>query len=229
MKTLKPLILACITLFILLTGCKKDKTKEQDCKLLTVTTDVGSTVFTYDGNGRISSITRGNKVARYEYSGSSVIVNVTVDGAFFHKINATLNDNHLPVNIRLDKNVAGTQWNNYLMEYSGTQLIKRTDTYHTGSTPQVANYTWVNGNLVSSTSGSGTVSFTYDESKAVQAADVLTVSGLLSDDGFIMIKNRNLVNSFNGMPVTYTFDAYNRITGANIGTVASSSYQYTCN
>ncbi len=230
MKTFKPLILFCIIFFSFLTACKKDKTQEQHCKILTVTTDVGNYAFTYDANGRYSTISRDNKVVRYEYSGSTVIVNATINGTFFHKITATLNDYNMPVSIRLEKNTTGTEWNNYFMEYNGEQLTRRTDTYHDGSTPRVVNYTWANGNMVSTTSSSGTTNtITYDESKASQTADFLSIAGLLSDDGFIMIKNRNVLSSFNGMPVTYTFDANNNIVSANIGSAATYNYQYTCN
>ncbi len=229
MKTFKSLALIYIAFFTLLTSCKKDKTNEQQCKVLTVTTDVGNYVFTYDANGRYSTITRGTKVVNYEYSGSTVIINSTYNGSFFHKITATMNDYNMPVNIRLEKNTAGTEWNNYFMEYNGEQLTRRTDTYHDGSAARVVNYTWVNGNMVTATTNSGTTTtITYNESKATQTADFLSISGLLSDDGFTMIKNRNLVSSFNGMPVTYTFDVNNKITSANIGTAATYNYQYTC-
>src|SRR5690606_13595437 len=76
-------------------------------------------------------------------------ISATLDnGEFEEKKIMTFNENGQMVNLRIEFNQSGTEWNNEVYEYNGEQIIKSTRTSYTGSPPSVHTYVWSNGNMV---------------------------------------------------------------------------------
>jgi hypothetical protein len=237
MKTTQLATAAALLTIISLAGCKKDKdeAKKPDCRIITITPTPSGSAFniSYNSDGKISTISTGSDVTTFAYSGNTVIATTTNSGTFSSKKIITLNAQGLATNVKTENNASGTDWNNDLYEYSGTELIKATSTSSTGGTPSVSTLTWSNGNLVSITSGSNVSTIDYFTDKPAQVGDYLHIAQLVG--GFQIYRTKNAIKSLlSGSSITsfdYSFDADNKITSltATGSSNVTFTYQHQCN
>jgi hypothetical protein len=237
MKTFKILFSAVLILGITVSfsGCKKndDTVKKPVCRFLTETI-VGtgpSLRFSYNNDGKVSRIVVNNgTVHAFTYEGNITTI-ITVDsGAFRSRAIVTNNDAGLATNVRTEQDAAGTVWSNTKLEYNGEELAKSTNTSSTGSTPTITTYSWSNGNLVSETSGSGTINYEYYTDKLWQMGDYW--SFVESIEGFEIVRNKNLLKSLpTNTLLTYDFGLDGNITSLKINSGSSVNfidYEYEC-
>src|SRR5690606_37937433 len=136
----------CISFTTCLIGCKKDDPKPT-CRISSFTTQTGTvTNITYLPNGKTNTITRGNLVSNYTYSGNNYEIVKLNAGSFVERDSVTVNSNGLAVNVRNFYNTAG-DWINYAFQYSGTELNQIRTTYSlTYIIPSTITVIWSNGN-----------------------------------------------------------------------------------
>jgi hypothetical protein len=223
----------------LLCSCKKDNTPPKPtCRIITAsgTGYSGQTNFSYNSEGKLISISAGTLTISLAYSGNTVIaISKETGGApYYQKQIITLNSNGLALNVRIEADIAGTNWTNDVYEYSGSEVIKNTSTNSAGGTPVIETYTWSGGNLITIKSDrSGTVTLGYYTDKAAQAGDYFSLSQLQA--GYQILRNKNAVKSIlSGSDIInfdYTIDADGKITSliATGSSPYSYSYQYQCN
>jgi hypothetical protein len=234
MKTLKLLPALTTTLFIIsiFASCKKDS--KPDCNIITITPSSGDAFnFTYNSDGTVSTMSSGTDITTFAYGGNTVIATTTSSGTFSSKKIVTTNANGMATNIRTEHNMSGTDWNNDALEYSGTQLIKSTSTSSSGGTPSVSTYSWTNGNMVSSTSGSSVTTIDYFTDKSAQEGDYLHIAQLVA--GYEIYRTKNAIKSItSGSSITsfsYSYDGDGKIT--SLSATGSSAiiytYQHQCN
>ncbi|MDP4245696.1 MAG: hypothetical protein Q8932_07605 [Bacteroidota bacterium] len=237
MKTIKLLpASAALIAIALIAGCKKNKETRSDCHIVAITSTTGESYYlTYNKDGKLASDSSGNSVTTFVYSGSTVTGTTNMSGAFSSKTIITLNSNGLASNVRTEYNAAGTNWGNALYEYSGTEVVKVTNTSSSGGSPTLSTIAWSNGNPTSITSGSSTSILDYYTDKAFQKGDYLYLAQLTL--GYTIYTSKNLLKSIVSgstlTTVTYSFDSDGKI---NMMTVSSGSnattvlvYQYQCN
>lgn len=237
MKTIRLTTLTSLLMILAFASCKKDKDekKKPNCRIITITPSTSGNSFniSYNSEGKISSISTGNDVTTFAYSGNTIIGTTTTSGTFSSKKIITLNSNGLATNVKTEFNAAGTNWSNDLYEYSGTELIKATSTSSSGGTPSVSTLTWSNGNLTSITSGSSVSTIDYYTDKPAQEGDYLDIAQLVG--GFQIYKTKNAIKSlFSGSSITsfdYNFDGDGKITAltASGGSNITYTYQHQCN
>jgi hypothetical protein len=239
MKTFKLLPTVTIALFtILFSACKKDKDAEPKptCRIITATPSSASSDpfnITYNSDGKPATVSSGNDVTTFAYSGSTAIATTNTSGVFSSKQIITLNSNGLASNVRTEHDLAGTNWNNSAFEYNGTELIKATYTSSGGGTPSVSIVTWNDGNLVSVSSGSSTTTLDYYTDKPAQTGDYLYLAQLVQ--GYQIYKTKNLLKSIlSGTDITgfdYNFgsDGYISSLTASGSSAITYTYQYQCN
>ena len=240
MKTLNLLPTVSVTLFTIsfFVACKKDKDAQNKpaCRVITITPSSSpgdSYNVTYNTDGKPGTISSGNDVTAFAYSGNTAIATTNTSGAFSHKTVITFNSNGLASNVKTEYNLTGTNWNNSVYEYNGTELIKSTSTSSGGGSPYVTMLTWSNGNLVSAASGSSTTTLDYYTDKPAQPGDYLYLSQLVS--GYQIYKTKNLVKSLlSGSDITgfsYNFGSDGYITSVTVSgsSPATYTYQYQCN
>lgn len=228
-----------VTLFSIITlgACKKDKdeAKKPDCRIITITPSPSGTSFniTYNSEGKVSTVSSGNDVTTFAYSGNTIIGTTNTSGTFSSKKIITLGSNGLATNVKTEYNTSGTNWSNDLYEYSGTELIKATSTSSGGGTPSVSTLTWSNGNIVSVTSGSSVSTLDYFTDKPAQEGDYLYIAQLIG--GFQIYKTKNAIKSLlSGSSITsfdYNFDSEGKIISltASGSSNVTYSYQHQCN
>jgi YD repeat-containing protein len=229
--------------FLLLTivpfqACKKDSKQKPACRVITTTSTSGSYNYIYNSEGKLASITNGTKVSTFVYSPNSIVINATNSGSFYFKRTVTLNSNGLPSNMKWEKNVSGTEWENTLYEYSGMQLIKTTTTKSTGGAPYIETYEWANGNMVANHFSGGTTTYQYYPDKTALDGDFFHHIQL-ANYGYFFLKPKNMVKSFTTVAYTATIeygnDDDNKINimtvtyGYPTPQIATFNYQYQCN
>ncbi len=219
-------------------GCKKDSQSGQpqsSCKISTISE--GGTIaisVAYNNDGTVDSITSGNYVTSYVYSGNTIIETSLNSGQFDNKAIVTVNSNGLATNVRTQNSADGTDWDNEAYEYNGTQVTKLTYTTSYGVSSDVSTFQWSGGNLVSLIDAGDTTKIAYFTDKLNQPGDYLSLSQLLQ--GYSVFKNKNVIKTItNGTDVssiTYIYDADGKITSLteNDGTNSYDySFQYQCN
>jgi len=132
MKTIRLTTLTSLFLILVFSACKKDndEKKKPTCRIITITPSPSGNAFniTYNSEGKISTISTGNDITTFAYSGNTVIGTTNTSGVFSSKKIITLNANGMATNVKTEFNSSGTNWSNDLYEYSGTELIKATST-----------------------------------------------------------------------------------------------------
>jgi len=237
MKTIRLTTLTSLFLILVFSACKKDndEKKKPTCRIITITPSPSGNAFniTYNSEGKISTISTGNDITTFAYSGNTVIGTTNTSGVFSSKKIITLNANGMATNVKTEFNSSGTNWSNDLYEYSGTELIKATSTSSTGGTPSVSTLTWSNGNPVSATTGTSVTTLDYFTNKPAQTGDYLDIAQLVV--GYRIYKPKNAIKSLlNGTNINsfdYTFDSDGKITSlvATGATNTTYTYQYQCN
>lgn len=233
---MKKLFLMAATFTAAFASCKKDDAPKPDCRIITVTqvpAGMNSTSnLTYNSDGKLSVVTTGNETTVYVYSGSIIIANSTISGIFNSKKTITLNANGLVSNVRTEQDETGAKWDNYVIEYNGTEILKDTYTTSEGGAPSIETYTWSGGNLVTITAGSTTTTLEYYTDKPSQTGDYFKYTQLTT--GYEILRAKNALKAIsNGSDITnfdYSFDTDGKIismilTGAS---TVNYNYQYQC-
>jgi hypothetical protein len=246
MKTQKTLIVLLFTIVfaVAISSCKKNNDKQATCRIVTVTesSSSGNTIrnITYNNDGKISTLNASgsnptNKV--FNYNGNTVIVNTTTgSGTFSSRDSITLDNRGRPLNLRQYYNVAGTNFSNYKFEYSGDDLLKLQQTDETGGVPETTTTTYVNGNMVSLHSPSGTTTLEYFTDKKVQPGDYLELAALIQY-GMSVYPHKNLLKTIASGASSITNFNYemnpdgtiSKVTATSGSSVSTLTYQYQCN
>ncbi len=204
-------------------SCKKKKHEPEPpvCRIVKITTPINTHDISYYSDGRVQGIsTNANQVRNFNYSGNTIISTTMVDGRVDERSIITLDANGLIVNVRTETNSTGTEWNNNVYEYNGTQVVKRTFTTSSGTTPWVSSYSWSDGNMVSASSPDGVTQYEFHLDRPMQVGDYFGTVGDLLQYGQTNIfrRNANLLKSTissGGSHIQnydYTFDASGKIT-----------------
>jgi hypothetical protein len=230
--------LICLTL----NSCKKSGDKNANCRIVTAHQVVGSIDYviniTYNNAGKISTLASTGSVTVskvFTYSGNTVIINITNAGAFQGRDSITLNDKGKVTNIRQYKNVAGTVWTNYAMEYGGDVLLKYYESTN-ASAPKTITVTITNGNTTKVVDGATTINLEYWTDKNVQRGDYLEISALL-EYGVNLYPHKNLIKTLDtggGNIINYNYDfdergLISKITATSGANSSTLDYQYQCN
>jgi hypothetical protein len=230
------LFLMAVLITAVLVSCKKDSTPALTCRIITVTlaTDGETTYnFSYNSEGKLSSSSSGTSVTTYSYSGNTVIASTTSGGVFQSKEIITLDANGLASNVKTEYNETGTSWYNILYEYSGTELIKSTQTSSAGGTADVTTYVWSGGNLTDIISFTN-ITLSYYTDKPAQTGDYFSLLQL--EEGYEVYRVKNAVKSIlvgsDIVSYSYSFDTDGKIASITYteGTYTDTDdYQYQCN
>jgi len=224
---------------IMVVSCSKDDDNppetepqaEASCHI--ISTSGGLVInMTYDETGRLKTLVNGTKKTTYFYTDNQTISATLDNGEFEEKKIMTFNENGQMVNLRIEFNQSGTEWNNEVYEYNGEQIIKSTRTSYTGSPPSVHTYVWSNGNMVTQIyNDGGSAHFEYYLDELVRPGDFFHTTYLLIF-GVNPIKNTNLTKStnFDGDEdiYTYEFDDEGKITSLILPGSGQINYNYEC-
>jgi YD repeat-containing protein len=230
-----------LVFFIFCISCKKKNEETPtglSCRIITALDGPNTYHFTYDSEGKLSSLhtVPTKQKFTYTYEGNITNMLVEIDGKFLAKFIITNNSQGFTTNIRRLANEAGTVWNNQSMEYNGTQLAKILYSTSNASSPVFAvNYTWKDGNIASQESGGSVIEYEYYTDKPAVAGEWRKYGELV--EGNHLFANKNCTKSIkNGGEVTsftYEFDDAGKIlkmTTTEPGNAVSSvQYEYSCN
>ena len=229
-----------ITVALLVTGilfsCKKDSTSaKSDCRIIASSrTGYDQVNFSYNSEGKLSSVSWGPNTTYLVYSGNTILASPSATGVAYYKNIITLNSNGLASDVRTEttNSTGPSTWDNSAYEYSGSELIKATQTSSGIGGRDITTYTWSGGNLITVASITGSVTYSYYTDKPAQG-DYLFISEL--QQGYSLIRNKNALKSLSSgsliLNFAYTYDADGKVT--SITQTGSSSttytYQYQCN
>jgi hypothetical protein len=230
------LLIMAVLITAVAASCKKDSTPKPICRIITITPSGGGTStynLSYNSDGKLSTSSHGTVITTFSYSANTIIETTTNGGAFGSKKTITLNTNGLSTNVRTENNVTGTLWDNTLYEYSGTELIKSTNTNSAGDPVDISSFTWNGGNLVSITSGSSTSVIAYYTDKPAQTGDYFSLIQLTFGFDIYRVKNA-IKSSVSGSSTTsfiYSFDNDGKIASVSVtgNSTTTFNYQYQCN
>jgi hypothetical protein len=211
-------------------ACKKNSDRKPVCRISAFTLAGQVYHISYNGEGKIISLTGGNLSDTYDYFGNTTIVTTLDAGAFSSKTIITANPAGLATNVRTELNASGSDWTNDSLEYNGDELAKKISTTSVSTGKDTTTYTWFNHNMISETTGTNVTSLAYDAARPKQNGDYLAFIELIS--GYQMFRNKNLLKSFGGADLTYDFGSDGNIASLTIsspgGTPASINYEYEC-
>ncbi len=235
-----------LLIFFTLSSCDKDDDTNQEeepqqssCLINTIYDD-GDVIyqFTYDESAKIIKATAWGNTLNYQYSGNSIIVEgKTPSGEFAGKATYLLNAKGFVTYVHAEHNEAGTSWTDSQYEYENdNKLIKYISTNSTtGSQPFVQTYTWQNGNIIASETGTGKITtYTYYLDMPKQYGGYYSYMDLIGSGAKIFdTKNELKSASLDGITTTISYqtddDGKIMVMMLNDGTTASSiSYGYQC-
>lgn len=237
MKSLKCFSLSVLVLSVglFMSSCKKEKdTIKETCKIITVTPNSGNAFnFTYNSSGQIETVTTGNTVTVFSYSGNIILANTTVNGAFSTKKTITLNTNGFAATVKTETNANGSAWYKDTYDYNGTEIIKDTYTNSQNVVPEVTTVAWSGGNIISITQNSTTTTVEYYMDKPSQQGDYFQLNQIIQ--GYKVYTTKNAIKSAltngNISSFDYTYEQGKIVAfkfNAN-GTLINYNYQYQCN
>jgi len=211
--------------------CKKSNDKKPSCQIITATfaPNVSTIHLTYNPEGKPSRIVSNILDMTYEYSADSVIIVTFQSGNFQSKTIATLNKDGLATNVRTENDSLGTTWSNTIYEYNGQELSRSTLTTSMGGMPVVTTYTWVNQNLILSTTGTTSQTLGYYTNRPRQTGDYLLLAQQLQ--GYEIYRSKNLLKTIDGTSLNYEFGTDGRINSFTATTGANEifvNYEYQC-
>ena len=224
---------------VILNACsKKNSAANKNYRIITVNYPAGILYnFTYTVDGKLRTVTYGNYATIFEYYPNHVVSTTFYSGIFNKKETITLNSTGLATNVRLEPGPSGETWGNFIYEYNGEQLIKRTFTSSTAGTPTVLVYNWTNGNNSSQyIDGKLFIQYEYYTDNGIQTGELNYLKQQFIN-GYEVLRNKNLtkVSTYSTGSkeyFTYAFDAAGKITTATFQagtTIINYNYQYQCN
>lgn len=242
MKQLRAITLyAALCICFLNLSCKKEKENpatQSSCRLITALGGPDTYHFTYNSEGKISSLlyVPTNVKATYTYEGNTTTVLWESKGNFTSKSIITSNSLGFATNIRMEMNKTGTVWQNQSIEYNGTQLAK---ILYTSSDPNAkvaaVKYTWKEGNLATMESGTSIITFDYYIDRPSAPGDWRKFVEL--QGGYRLYDNKNLTKSMKkGADITtfkYDFDTSGKIIKQTViepeNVETFVQFEYACN
>ena len=221
-------------------SCKKEKEKsaiDSSCRMITALGGPDTYHFTYDVDGKLSSllILPIKQKYTYTYEGNTTIVLYEVNGVFESKLIISNNSLGFTTNVRREQNKTGTVWNNQAAEYNGTQIAKMLYTSSDPNGPNLAvNYTWKDGNIASMESGGKVTTFEYYTDRPSITGDWRRNSEMT--EGYRFFNNKNLTRSLKNASGTtefkYEFDTGGKITKQTViepdNIQSAVQYEYAC-
>jgi hypothetical protein len=233
-------ITICLAFCTAFTSCKKDTEivtpPVPNCKITVISITSGPVdivyAIAYNEDGSKNTVTTGNVVTTFSYSGNTVIENETVAGAFSSKAIVTLNGAGFTVNRHTETNPSGTVWQNLAYEYNGTELSK--STFSSSALPtSVTTYTWTGGNVTSITANGSLSTLEYYSDKLTIPGDYFQLAQILTSG--TIYKTRNALKSLTSGPIVvgfvYTYGADGKIGQLKMtsgGTESIYAYTYLC-
>lgn len=205
--TLKTAVITVVSVLLIgiYSGCKKDTHKILNCKISTAKFPLTNSVytFTYNAQGKVSSISTGTNISTFTYAGDSVVMQtVNASNVVIDKLVTIVNADGLAISTKDTYNY-GNNWTNTVYEYNGTQVTRATATSSTSGTPQITNYAWSNGNLQSATTAGFTTTYDYYTDRPRQNGDYLLLFQTVQ--GFECIRSKNLVKTINAS-INYEYE-----------------------
>lgn len=184
-------------------ACRKKNDAKSVCRISTFT--VGWQVYqiTYNGNGKIISLTNGTLTQTYDYLKDTTIITSLYSGVFSSKVVATINASGLATNVRTQFDPLSSEWANDAYEYNGDEVSKRITTISNDTRSGITTYTWFNHNIISETIDSNTLPFECYSDKFRQSGDYLDFFQFLA--GYESIRTKNLLKSFGNSTLNYPF------------------------
>lgn len=236
-----PVVLVILVFFIGCISCNKnskDMPNALSCRIITALGGPDTYHFTYDLQGKLSSldIAPTKQKLTYTYEGNITNVLQEADGKFQSKIIITNNSLGFTTNIRRLANETGTTWINQAIEYNGTQLAKILYTSSNSNSPVVAvDYTWKNGNIASQQSGNSIIEFEYYTDKPAVSGEWRRYNELV--EGYHLFDNKNCTKSMkSGGEVTnftYDYDDAGKVLKMTVtepgNAISAVEYEYACN
>jgi hypothetical protein len=231
---MKKYFLIIIVLALLVTSCKKESGKKENCRITKlVKNDKEIINITYGDNEKISSMYNqfSKELRTYSYSGNKTTIESNYNGNFPRKIIITNNKDQFATNVRIE--IPPNEWYNYAYTYDGHHVITNNATNWEGVTG-VANFIWENGNLSVLVSGGSVYTYEYYTDKDFQDGDWRAIDQLLA--GYRLYEHKNLVKSVlinnNKAIYTYVFDEKGRIkeaTQSSPNNPLNYKIEYECN
>jgi hypothetical protein len=225
-----------ITISGIFSGCKKKNEKKPTCRIITASISSSNVVFNflYNSKDKLSRITTAFGTESFDYPNDSTIVIVTqAADTFQSKKIVTVNHEGLAVNLRIENSISGTPFTNDAFEYNGSEITKQTSTSSLDPKPKITTYTWLNGNLISISTGGATIERReYFTDRLRQVGDFFSFSQFIQ--GFETVRTINLVKSSSqrALSFSYDFGSDQNITSVKAsfenGIVAFQDYQYEC-
>lgn len=212
-------------------GCSKSKSTDPVCRISQVTSPSNVTKeISYNKNGQLQQVIQGSSKHSFEYSGNRIVILQTVDGEFAQKQTVTVMANGLAESVRTEQDPSGTPWYNTLYTYEGEKLIRITMAYSNTSFTTVTTYRWENGNPVSYTQGSQTVSLAYFPDKAYdRQVDIADYSF------WEYLRPKNLLKTIivgpDRLNFTYNFDNDGKVVSKSIADgsrISTYNFLYDC-
>lgn len=217
-------------------ACKKEDVNpssdiKSGCKIVTAVVQASQpdTIrYTYNADGKVSSIIGDTTTTIFTYSGNTTIVRrFGTKAGLLGKTTITSNAAGLATNVKREFDPAGSVWTNVVYEYSGEELAIATTTDSNGGNAIITYYTWVNHNVVKETTGATSSSYDYYTDKPSQNGDYFSFINLVQGYEFIRVKN--LLKTGSGFGFTYSFENDGKISSFTVNGVVTLKYEYDCN
>lgn len=241
-QTLLCAVTLLLSVAVVLPGCKKDKQKTPDCKLvsaqITGSTTPESYTFSYNADNKVNQIMSVNggttSTTTLTYSGNKVNVSQSIGGAIINKTVLTLNSaGRILLQEQRDPN-NDTLISTTTMTYNGNGELLSIASMSGGSTT-LSTIAMSNGNIVSMTDGTNLTTLEYYTDQAWRAGDYIDILQRLQLGNNFYLVNKNLIKSLsfgtNITNFTYTFDDNNNISSLQMlsgGAPINVSYQHQC-
>jgi len=229
-------ILFAIILFGLLFGCKKEQNENappvHECRVAYFTTNVDDTSFiSYNSDGSVNNVRETDgSVTTYTYSNNTVTLNKVGTTGFEFRTIATLNSIGLATNVHMDFNLQGTDFINLAYEYDHDEVSRGIATLANSAFVDTINFTWQNGNPVSTNEAGNISHYEFDLNSPHQSGDYFSLVKLLT--GFEVIRPKNLVTSRDQSTFSYTFSPEGRISSItetpSFGDPITNGFVYEC-
>lgn len=224
------------TMITAATSCKK-KDDEQTCRIVTVTSNDGTstevTNITYNNDGKVSTISQAGSSGYskvFTYSGSTInITESNGSGTITYTYVVTLNSKG-NVSTIVETPAGGSNTYTLTAQYDGNGNLTSLTSQSGGGSPSVTATTFTNGDLTTFTGGS----FEYYTDKSFQDGDYIKLQQWLQY-GALYIVNKHLVKSSTfGTDVTnfsyeFTDGRISKLTSTGTSGVSTVNYQYSCN
>jgi hypothetical protein len=222
-------------------SCKKEKEQPStapSCRIVTALGGPDTYHFTYNPDGKVSSVLflPLKQKYTYTYEGSTTKVLYEINGNFESKLIITNNSFGFTTNVRREQNKMGTIWYNQSAEYNGTQIAKMLYTSSDPNGPNFAvNYTWKDGNIASMEGGGQVITYEYYTDKRSMPGDWRSNNEMV--EGYRFFDNKNLTKSIKNdsgiTEIEYEFDTDGKITKQTViepeNIESYTQYEYACN